>query len=239
MASVGRVGVIVTRIEGMIACQPLCALAQSHESQWASERLCSRVGMERALNDDEDQVQPYDELEGAFVTLKLLEPSAELAADFAKWPGMALAIGITERKPTFEYLTVLIEDQTLFVWSIERHGKQVGYWFLVLYDGPPYASFWSTRDRALPDELVKDCFEVLVPVYFQNLDEEALFFYLPQPVKHEVHEQLTESGFDLFEDNPTIDNSKVACYVLERHTFEAYYGEGGDDEEFEEDDFSY
>lgn len=184
---------------------------------------------------DADEILPFEELEGAHVTLKLVGPSDELVGHFKKFPDMRFAIG-AERLPDHKWLTGAIEVEELRVWEIDQNGKHIGYAFFVLYDGPPFIAFYYFGKPSHAFDIGKDCLELLIPVFFKNLDEEALFYYLPKPVDEEIHAELIDGGFDIWDENPTIDNATAACYILERHTYDAYYGDGAD-EEFEQDDF--
>ena len=182
--------------------------------------------------DEDRELVPFEELEGAFVTLKRAGPTQKLADHFAKNGDMRDIIGHVESVPDLERLAMLMEDdESLWAWEIERNGRQLGYCFFVTYDGPPFVAIYTFQPVDV--EIGKDCLEQLVPIFFANTDEEALYYYLPRPVDDGVHEALIDGGFDPWDDNPTIDNDAVACYMLERHTFDAYYGDGTD-EEFEE-----
>jgi len=137
-------------------------------------------------------------------------------------------LGMTRVLPELKWLKhLMVEEESLRAWEIWRSGKADGYAFFVNYDGPPYIALWA--DHPVETHVAKDCFELLLPIFFRNTEEHYLLCFLPKPVHEEIHSVLIDGGFDEWDDNPTIDNDKVACYMLERHTFEAYYGDGGEE----------
>lgn len=176
---------------------------------------------------------PYKELEGAFVTLKLCEPSAELAEALRAIPVIRELTGIVELPIDEELLHhLIVEEDSFKIWELLKgsNNERVGFALFVMFDGPPFIALHLTDG---PDvNIGKDCIEQLVPVFFHNVPEESsLFYYEPRPVDEETHAALIDAGFDSWDENPTIDNETVACYVLERYTYDAYYG---NEQEFEE-----
>jgi hypothetical protein len=188
------------------------------------------------MSEAENLEMPFQELEGAYVTLINVGPTEKLASHFAEYAKMCELVGHVESAPDTERLAVLMEDdETLFVWEIRTAEDHIGYAFFVSYDGPPFIALFPFGD--LSHEAGHDCLMQLAPVFFANTDGDGLFFYLQHPVDPEAHELLIDGGFDVWEENPTLDNDAIACYVLERYTYDAYYGEeaDGDFEEAEED----
>jgi len=184
------------------------------------------------LSDADEDLLPFEELEGAYVTLKLVGYSDQMGENFKKYEEMRVSVGATEQVPDEKWLVDSIEDEDFKAWEILQDTTQIGYAFLVLYDGPPFITFYYFEEPPNLLDIGKDCLEQMIPVFFKDLDEPALFYYLPKPVDEELHAELIEGGFDAWEENPTIDNDALACYVLERYTYDAYYGDG--EEEFEE-----
>lgn len=168
--------------------------------------------------------------------LRLVEPSERLVQQFRDSRDLVAMAGMLT-PPDLKKLRTLMDDRALVIWDILRQGdtRPLGYMLFVSYDGPPYPAlhFFSGQ---LDLDIAKDCFEAMLPTFFHNTREDALFFYLARPVNPAIHELLVDHGFDMFDDNPTIDSDQEACYVLERYTYEAYYGGEGDAGEFEGDD---
>jgi len=181
---------------------------------------------------------PYKELEGAFVTLMFREPSAELAEALEGIPVIRDLTGIVElpfNEETLEHL--IVEEDSFKVWELIKgaDNERMGFVFFVMFDGPPFIALYLYGGPDL--NMAKDCIEQLVPVFFHNVPEESsLFYYEPRPIDEEIHAALIDAGFDHWDENPTIDNETVACYVLERHTYDAYYG---NEQEFEQGDEDY
>src|SRR5688572_14201526 len=130
------------------------------------------------------------------------------------------------KPPEYEQFEKYMRQQELIVWNIHTTGKTaaVGLAMFVTFNGPPFVCLHL--DSGKPElELAQDVVLQLLHYYFKNTQEEALFFYHGKPVPQDVHDLLVEGGFDVFDDNPTLDPDE-ACYVLERYTYVAYYGEG-------------
>ena len=184
---------------------------------------------------------PFEELEGAHIRLKRIEANEAFAKELARDQQLRYTIGILERTPNLQELSVMMGDQELVVWSIKRAIDQQhrGYACFVCYDGPPYIALHlkeTDEAAAWGPELV----ELLLPVFFGNTNESALFIYPPKPVPESIHAALMEGGFDLWEDNPTMNSALVSCYFIERHTFDAYYGEDNDEfEKYEDEGYGY
>jgi hypothetical protein len=175
----------------------------------------------------------YDLLEGALGTLKRAPLTKTLVEHFQK--AVLFKMCGMRKPPDQASLKKLTDAQDLIVWSVHPDGKpaSVGYALFVAFNGPPFVSIYRF-DEKLDIELARDCVMQLIHYFFQHTNEESLFLYQAKPVPADVHEALVEGGFDLFEDNPTLDPDEV-CYVLERYTYVAYYGEGkgGRDGEFD------
>jgi hypothetical protein len=173
-------------------------------------------------------------IEGALATLKRVPLSKQLHEKFSE-PALFRHIGL-RKAPEFDVFKGFLEDHELIVWNVIPEGKQQpwGYALYVTFNGPPFVALHPFNLANVDLELARDVLLQLVHYFFQNTDEEALFYYEPKPVKTEVNDLLVEGGFDLFDDNPTVDPDEV-CYVLERYTYDAYYGEekGGREGEFD------
>lgn len=168
-------------------------------------------------------------IEGALATLKRAKPTPEMLEGLkSRLPALTSPLDL-------EFLNHLCARGALEVWEIYPQGSPdvVGYGVFVGYDGPPYMNifFFCEVVGEVPDKaLCLDCFMQLMHVFFRSTEESALFLYDEKPVDEDYHNFFLESGFDIFDDNPTIDNDLEACYVLERYTYDAYYGVSADDD---------
>ncbi len=132
---------------------------------------------------------------------------------------------------------VLLDDLTegeLGVWRLIPSGedKAIGYAGIIGYSGPPYAFVYYFDANMRDLDLAQEAMALVVKAFFEHIsDQDQLWAYQDKPVDDEVHSRLVEGGFDLVEDEvPGIDGRQVACYLMERHTYAAYYGDGDDED---------
>ncbi|MEO1482045.1 MAG: hypothetical protein AAFU77_08050 [Myxococcota bacterium] len=124
------------------------------------------------------------------------------------------------------------EDLVVFHMRDQEDSKLLAYAMFVLYDGAPYFVIHHFEPNYELD-LARDAITQLIYAFFRNSDEPRLYFFTPRPVSDDIHDTLLEGGFDPIDDYPVIDNTKEACYCLERFTYEAYYEDDEDDAEQE------
>ncbi len=171
-----------------------------------------------------------DEIEGGQATLTRVRASPKLVEEFKKRPNLRKVCGIQKDQDLAFFKYLMADDELLLlIWDITPSsvGKSIGYACFVGYDGPPFITFYYFDEEPHLD-VSRELLEAMIQVFFNEApDEPSLYFYLPRPVDDDIHAHLIEGGFDVFDDNPTLDNDEVACYVLERYTYDAYYGEGG------------
>lgn len=177
----------------------------------------------------------YDRMEGDLVALERVgeDQFDELFQRFQD-PLIYALTGLRKPPNRKDFEEDVITDQSLIVWDMLPEGsrKSIGYAMFVTYDGPPYLAFYF-EDGKFDIDMAGDAMLMMVHAFFKHLEEPQLFTYVMQPVPDEVHARLTEAGFDLIEDHPTVDPKKEATYVIERHTYQAYYGEEEAEEEEE------
>ena len=90
------------------------------------------------------------------------------------------------------------------------------------YAGPPFLFALPTNE---PDILIlQDAFSTVAGAYFAHTHGDQLCFYTDVPVAEEVHEALTEGGFDLWQEVAGVDSEREATYIMERETWHLYYG---------------
>ncbi len=181
---------------------------------------------------------PYDRLEGDLVTLERVDDFERLFKDFQA-PELYQLTGIKKPPTRVDFIEDVQTDQSLIVWDIVPEGENnaIGYALYVAYDGPPYFAFY-TADGKIDLDIAQDAALLMVHAFFKFTDERSLHTFVPQPVDDEIDARLVEAGFDRIEEHPTIDLTKEGAYVMERHTYESYYGdENEDDEEAEELNF--
>ena len=174
----------------------------------------------------------HELLEGALATLHFVPASDKMLGYFER-PTLRSMTGQVE-KPDLAKLVDLIDSEELAVWEIVPEGatEATGYALYVNYDGPPYFVIYNF-DEEMQMEIARECMLQLIPLFFNTTEEEVLYFYADKNVAEELHDELLEAGFDPFEDNPIMDKGEM-CYILERHTYDAYYGE-----EASEDDLKF
>lgn len=126
----------------------------------------------------------------------------------------------------------LFDDETIVVWEmVDEHEKAVGYAVYIACNGPPFV-FLHFASGKVDLDVAQDAMLSLVHAFFAYTKEQALYTFLPKPIDEEANRLLIEGGFDLVEDYP-VDPEHEAAYVIERHTYKAYYAE--DDEDAEEE----
>jgi hypothetical protein len=188
---------------------------------------------------EEDAVADPDKLAGALLSLVPVgvDEVDRLARDF-QVEGLHSDAGL-HKPPTAQSLREDLEDRELFICDMipEESDDSVGYAGIVGYSGPPYL-FVHYREGLSPDlDMAQEAFLLLAQAFFQHTNEERLWTYQPKPVPDAIHDALIEGGFDAWETTvPGIDNANTACYILERHTYDAYYNDEADEDEeaFEE-----
>lgn len=177
-----------------------------------------------------------EHLEGESVTLELVgvDRIQELF-DYFQHERVYTDAGLT-KPPKLGSLQEDVECGDLGVWEIVPEGdsEPVGLIGLVGYAGPPFL-FITYLNPKQPDlDLAQEAMVLVVRVFFDNLKPDELWTYQLKPVDEEIHSRLVEGGFDAWEENvPGIDTDRLAAYIMERHTYDAYYGEQVDDEEKE------
>lgn len=171
-----------------------------------------------------------EKLEGAYEMLERLTSNdiKELHGQLQS-ESMFRACGFHEA-PKENTLKDIILDEDLFIWRVIPEGADdpVAYAGIVTFSGPPFV-FCEFISGELLLDMVQDVILLLVHVYFKNSDEQELWAYVPHPVPEEIHDYLVEGGFDPFTDElPGVDLTKDAAFLMERHTYEAYWGEGSE-----------
>lgn len=164
---------------------------------------------------------------GELVTLRRVdEDSAALLHEHLSIRAFYKEIGRRHIPSLVELRDDLFDDLTLYVWQVHltEEERMVGYAGFVAYSGPTYLFYFSLA----PDvdyEVAQDCYQKLIPLFFRETDDAILYTYVEKPVPEQVDELLLEGGFDLLEGVPGVDEKETAVYAMERHTFEAYFGE--------------
>lgn len=179
-------------------------------------------------------------VEGALATLRRVDEKRinDIHKLFQE-PRLYYTAGLRKPPPLAELRSDLI-DEELWLWEIFPEGQErpTGLAGFVTYSGPPFifVYFFDGKDHL---ELAREMVVQLAQGFFKETEEEALWFYLPRPVKPEIHDMLVEGGFDPYDDDvlPGVDLTKEAAYRMERHTYVAYYGEeSGETYEADDDD---
>lgn len=179
-------------------------------------------------------------METAYAVYERLGPNPTLLKDFVERDELRQLI--FHEKPMDEArLRMLMGDGTLLAWRVLEHGQHTGYLF-VRYDSwtPPLWALYLYRGAPEVDMLM-DAGEHVVRGFFQLSDEPVLVYFVHDPernVPDELHEALTEAGW-VVEEDYTEEGDPWVCYALDRETYDAYYGEGGEDDEFEAFDDDY
>ena len=182
-----------------------------------------------------ETVSDFDRLEGDLVSLERVDDFEELFKRFQE-PVLYEMTGLKRPPKRKDFEEDVVEDETLVVWNIIPDGenKSIGYAMYVAYDGPPYFQF-HIFNGPLDIDIAADATVLIVHAFFKTTRQPRLHTFVPQPVDEEVHARLIEGGFDLIDEHPTVDVTKEGIYVMERHTYEAYYGDEDDESEQELD----
>lgn len=174
-----------------------------------------------------------ERLEGTYATLERLhaQDAKELHAKLQE-EAFFVTAGFRQ-PPGLESVRELFDDGELFVWRMVEDGGEdlIGYAGIVVFSGPPYVfvHFVAGHENV---ETAHEAMLQLVHTFFRNSEETELWTYIAKPVDDEIHGLLLEGGFDPWTDTlPGIDTDVDAAYVMERHTYDAYWGEGSDDPE--------
>lgn len=184
----------------------------------------------------------FEVLEGALTTMKRCAPSKKLAESLNRPLAKDLLGHRDASKETdlARLRQLMEEDDELHVWEVFHTGDSTsfGYVMLVFYDGPPFIAVYPHSERAGPEEqeISRDILLHLIPMFFENSSEEMLYFYTAASVDQEIYDQLIDAGFDEDDGNPTINYATEKAFVMWRHTYDAYYGEGTDEEFGDVDD---
>jgi hypothetical protein len=174
-----------------------------------------------------------ERLEGESVTLELIgvdriQELHKYFQDKRVYQDAGLA-----KPPKLKSLQEDVEGADLGVWEVIPEGESapVALIGLVGYAGPPFI-FVTYLDPKHPDlDLAQEAMVLVIKYFFENEKPDELWCYQVKPVSEEIHSRLIEGGFDLWEDDiPSIDSNQLAAYIMERHTFDAYYGEQDDEE---------
>tara|TARA_Y100001968_G_C19076782_1_gene581075 strand:- start:85 stop:666 length:582 start_codon:yes stop_codon:yes gene_type:complete len=176
--------------------------------------------------------QTIAEMSGEEVTLKRVLPSeleslhqAMLAPAFHSTAGF-------ESPPSKETLQqLLFEENMLILWHTFPAGstQSIGYSGWSYCSGPAFLFFMPTHTPELDLILVSEAMEMITHAFFSFTPLNELFIYVDRPVDDDIHATLVESGFDPWDELPTINNEVEAAYIMKRSTFHAYFGEGEDD----------
>jgi hypothetical protein len=176
-------------------------------------------------------------IEGALATLKRVELSEidTLHQQFQD-SGLYLDAGFYD-PPGQETLENFLEGDELQLWHLtsEEGAESVGYMGIVTFSGPTYVFVHFFDVKRVDLDLAQDAMLLIVKDFFKTTDEQELWTYVDKPISDEIHDRLIEGGFDFLDcDIPGIDRAKVGSYIMERHTFDAYYGEEAEDEELDD-----
>lgn len=173
-------------------------------------------------------------LEGALVTLKRLGvDDIDVLFEQFQTERLHQEAGLYN-PPKKQSLIDVLEEDDLAIWQMipEESTEPVGYAGIVTYSGPIYLFMYHFDESNVDLDLAQDAMTILTTEFFRQTKEEQLWTYQLKPVPDEILDRLLEGGFDHWDDQvPAIDYDKVACFIMERHTFDAYYGD-----EAEEDD---
>jgi hypothetical protein len=185
---------------------------------------------------EENAVADPDKLAGALLSLVPVGVGEvdRLARDF-QVESLYSDAGL-HKPPTAQSLREDLEDRELFICDMvpEERDESVGYAGIVGYSGPPYVFVHYREGYPLDLDMAQEAFLLLAHAFFQHTNEERLWTYYSKPVPDAIHDALIEGGFDAWETTvPGIDNANTACYILERNTYDAYYGDE-DQEAFED-----
>lgn len=177
----------------------------------------------------------YNRLEGDLVTLERVDDFELLFKRFQD-PNLYRITGIKKPPTRVDFEEDVLTDQSLIVWDIIPEGENasIGYALYVAYDGPPYFQIFPFNG-ILDLDIAQDAALLMVHAFFKYTKLKALHTFLPQPVSDDIDARLVEAGFDRIEEHPTVDLTQEGAYVMERHTYDAYYGDEEGDKEAELD----
>lgn len=136
-----------------------------------------------------------------------------------------------EEAPDREKLERLLqENYSLLMWRAfptdgqNPTGPEIAFIGWVSYAGPPFLFVIPTTDT-LDLEVLRDGIEQLLRAYFECTGEDEIYFYADVPVPEDIHATLVENGFDLWQEVAGVDPEKEATYIMERATYNAYFGD--------------
>lgn len=169
---------------------------------------------------------------GTHCTLHRAHFDEALEAHF-KDPRLQGACGISGDRARGDGLAELLDearDNSLFLYRVQHPpGIDTGYSGIVLYDGPPYFIFY-TFDRSCPLEAFEECLIQAIPAFFETSKEPYLWFFPENDVAEALSDVLATHGFELVEDCPIIDSKRQTAFVLERDTYDVYFGNADEGE---------
>jgi hypothetical protein len=176
----------------------------------------------------------FSDLQGALVDLTLLrEKDAAKLHERLQEPRIWDGAGCTEA-PDLAWVTRRLKERMLIAWEMRSsvHRKALGYFAIVRYCGTPFIclDFFGQPDL----DVAIDCIHTTIGPFFTNTDESRLFMNVPVEHAAEAQRPLVDLGFDSAGELPGHDPKKQRSYVLERATYEIYYGEEADGGEIEE-----
>ena len=180
-------------------------------------------------------VSDFNRLEGDLVTLVRVDDFELLFQRFQN-PKLYRLTGIKKPPLRSDFEEDVLVDQTLIVWDVipEGESESIGYAFYVAYDGPPYFQYFPFGG-VIDLDIGQDAALLMVHAFFKYTKQPRLHTFIPQPVPDEIDARLIEGGFDRIEEHPTVDLTIEGAYVIERYTYDAYYGSDEDDDEKELD----
>jgi hypothetical protein len=184
------------------------------------ETICTTIA---ELAGDEVTLTRVSESEFATTHLAMLAPLLYTTAGFKDAPSED------------RLRDLLIEREHLILWHTMRRGESVssGYCGWSYFSGPAFLFFMPADDAPLDLIVISEALEMVGVAYFKFTEGQQLFMYIDKPIEEDIHETLVECGFDPIDELPTIDNETEGAYVLKRATFEAYYGGGEGEDDFE------
>ncbi len=182
-----------------------------------------------------------DRIEG-MVTLLCRIEHGDVAKHFdaLKQSGLLDSIDV-KKDPSVDKLKDLLKRNRLWLWQVRSpfDATHLGWTGLVRYAGPAYV-FANFGPQAHFDtfDIPRECIEAVSKAYFANCPEEdRLFLYVASDLLDKISASVMELGFDPAPDIKYDDTPNESIFIMERHTFDAYYAEGeGTAEEFEEID---
>ena len=141
------------------------------------------------------------------------------------------------KAPTKQDLDDFINDDLmLLLWRVspfenEQPGPSAGYIAWINYAGPPFLVMMPNNPQEFDLDVFRDAAQLVLQLYFTLTPGDELRFYMDHPVPEEIHDLLTEAGFDLWQEVAGINPEEESTYVMERGTFQAYYVDSDDDDD--------